>query len=66
MGCINVKIGILNNIFFKDPLDNIYDKNLYNSILSYGLFSLPGEVDGLISENIFNKVISLSETLILK
>jgi hypothetical protein len=61
MGCINPKIGVLNNIYFGDPMDNIYSKVLYNALRSDANFGMPNEKDGVISQTLYDRVIKNSQ-----
>jgi hypothetical protein len=61
IGCINPKIGMLNNIYFGDPMDNVYSKVLYNALYSDANFGMPGEKDGVISQTLYDRVIKNSQ-----
>jgi len=61
MGCINPRIGRLNQIFFGDPLDNVYDRNLYKALYSTGYFGMSGEKDGEISQTLYDSAMKNSK-----
>lgn len=66
-GCINKRIGRMNQIYFGDDYDNIYGEDLYYQLRSLGYFNAPGEKDGEISKAIHDSVLkdSLQESEIL-
>lgn len=59
-GCKNEKIAQLNQILLGDTNEGIYGTQLYNYISNLGLFRLPNEKEGEISEFIYKKLIENS------
>ena len=55
-GCMNNKIGQMNQVYFGDTYNNIYGNQLYNELLSLGYFSAPGQKDGEITKFIYDEV----------
>ena len=60
VGCINPKIGMLNDAIFGDPLSNTYGRNLYKALYSTGYFGMSGEKDGEISQTLYDRVMQNS------
>jgi len=63
-GCMNNKIGQMNQIYFGDRYGNIYGDDLYYQLRSLGYFAAQGQKDGEITQYIYDGVLkdSLQES----
>jgi hypothetical protein len=67
IGCQNKLIGDINEVLFNNRLDNTYDKShTYKYLDNNDFFGAPGEKDGEISRNMYDKIMSLKENLLRK
>lgn len=55
-GCMNNKIGQMNQVYFGDRYGNIYGDDLYYQLRSLGYFSAQGQKDGEITQYIYDGV----------
>lgn len=65
-GCVNTKIGDMNNALLGDRIENTYDSHLYQVLRDNAYFKDVNEKEGEISEKIYKKVMTIKENITRK